>query len=411
MYNLVSAIAKPFGAGQRWREVDIETVPLLTLFNTYSQIHAILTNPFVTGQVGLDLQTIRSAVGGTSMTFPEFLTANGNNTLQTFAPVPELKTKTVKYADAFHAGYKIQAVHSRAAADAQLPPSEKTWLKLTRPQTNYSLFYSKCLVNVNGFFHMLDMDSTGIFVVDGMKSQQLSGMNTIGIMSFREVANLQYVPITPSMVYKQNPNQALKNQAFVQCDVDLSNKTIAVVIGGYLHILDDKVITRVSDKAVCISMQDIPIIPRYFGSRKYIDFTSLDLEKTTRNDGQIDVEDILSDESIIGLLTLSQSFLVIIDNPNLYRDKVAVRCPKTPNHYVAYTKPNLPLVAGYGKVANYWYVKEHGQYSITTHDTLTQNYVFDTVDVIDEISVSNQRLPGNPVTYGDAYFLEIGTDL
>src|ERR1035437_5308950 len=215
MYTLVSALAKPLNGNGKWIDLDISNSSMHDLFSAYSEIIAILSNPFLLENVAVNLNVIRGIAGGLSITFNEFLIQNGDNALTPLDKIPTLKSVYVKYADAFHAGYKITPINSRAAIDSQLPLSEKTWLYLTKPMVDYSLFYRSCLVNVNGFFHLTYYDINGVYVKDGMKSNFLSKENNIGICSFRELGSLSFMPITEEMIYKQNDTEAYKDFAYI----------------------------------------------------------------------------------------------------------------------------------------------------------------------------------------------------
>jgi len=410
MYSLISAMAKPLNTNGRWINLDIGNIHIEDLFSTYSEIIAVLSNPFLTENIAVNLNTIREEFGGLSISFNDFLIQNGNNTLVPLDKIPTIKQTFVKYSDAFKSGYKVAPINSRSPEDTQLPLAEKKWLHLTKLGIDYELFYKNCLVNVNGFFHLTDFDINGIYVKDGMLSNFMSNENNIGIYSFREVGELTFISITRDMVYSQN-GEALKDSAYIDLGIDLSNKTVMLVLGGYFHILDKKTFLRISDSRFKINTSNLPLLDRYYESKNYIDLSSLNLSKTVRNLDQVAISEIFSDDAITAYLTLSQSFFVIMDNTEIYVNKIPVRLTPFPNMFIGYTKPNKPLVVGLGKMANYWSTYEDGQWSITCVDTLRSNYIYDTVDVAKETSVGKARTPNNTEDISHAYMLEIGCDI
>lgn len=409
MYQYVSTIAKLLHGNQTWETPDISTIPFNILFSQYSRVIVILNNPFISGNVALDLNTIKPNVDGLPITILDYLVQNGNMTLPTMATVPSLNPVYAKYADAFHAGYKVIPMGPGTAIDAQLPVTDKTWLALNRPKTDYALFHSSCLVNVNGFYHLIDSDINGVYVVDGMKSCLKSKQNQIGIYSFRELGNLTYVPIKQNMLYKQTPNQVYKNEVHLNLGVDITNKTVMLVLGGYLHVLDDKTFTAVGTNSIRVDTANLPLLERYFESLPYLDFSSLNLSTTTKNIDQISVPEFLSDAAISAYFTMSQSFVVLLDNPNISVNKQYLEKRPLPNMFVAYQEPKYPVIVGCGKVANYWYVPEDGQYSITCFDSVYKNRLFNTVDPTTVPSVTNALLPEVPYKDSNAFFLEISS--
>lgn len=409
MYQLISAIAKEKNNNKQWVNVELGHVTFLSLYNFFSKIYLTLSNSFTEDPVSLDLDLIRDQTNGLNITVDEYLANLGDQSLPTSNELKNLKSGYVKYSDAFHAGYNIEPVHPTAAPDAALPNSEKPYLRLTKPDIESELFYNHCLVNVNGFFHMIDYDVKSIYVVDGMKSKWLSGQNQIGVMSFKDVGKITYLPITEDMLFKRNNDQLYKNKICIDAKQDISSKSLAVVIGGYLHILDNRAFYRTGLTTINVDTANIPLLHRFYESRHYIDLTSLGLQKSPTNDEQIDVNEFLSDAVLTKYFTLSQSFLVLIDNVDLFTEYVALHKSKMPNKYVSYSPPIYPMLVNNGRIINYWYQFEDQQYSISCHDSLRQYRNFDTISAREEVSVDTHRTPERPVTNPIPHFLKIGT--
>lgn len=411
MYTLVGAIARPIGGGGRWTSIALGDMLLPNVFSAYDRILATLTNPYLTGLLGLDLADIRAEYGSQDITFSKFLELNGNTTLPTTEGAPLLNTRYAEYNDAFKAGYKVQSVHPSAAVDADVPASDKTWLLLTRPYTNYDLAYESLLVSVNGFIHATDASADGIYVKEGMFSRQMSGKAELGMVSFRKLGKLSFVPITESMVYKQDAGQLYKDRAHVDLGVDVSNKTVMLVLGGYLHVLDERTFYRVSDSAFAVVFNNLPLIDRFYDSRKYIDLRSMNVEISSDNPSHFAVEDLLSDAALLAYLTLSQSFFVVLDNPNIFVERDLIQARKMPGLYETSIAPKFPLTDEIGKMVNFSYQYETGQYSITVTDAYRHDYNFRTVDSRTALSLGDNRNPTRPLANSDLQYLQIGADL
>ena len=399
MYTLVTAIAKALGGDERWSTVDISNMPLDTIYDNYSEVIATLTNPFLTGPVALKLASIRSGIAGQTITFNQYLASLGNVSLPTYTPVPTYSPTYAHYADAFAAGYKVQPIAPNTSITADVPIGTKTNLYMTRDNTDYNSFYESCLVNVNGFYHQTSTDGNAIYVTDGMKSRNISKQNQLGIYSFKGVGNLSFVPITPQMIYKQNNRQSLSQHCFVNIGQDVSQKTIMLVLGGYLHVFDPQVFFRISPTTICINFENMPFLDRYYESKKYIDLSSLPLDKNSQNANQVGIDNFYSDANIIAYLGLSQSFIVIMDNPNIFVGTQGVRVTKNPDMFICYEEPR------------YWSVYEEKQWSLNCHDSFRRNYVYDTVNIWEQNSVDARGNPFKPNSQSQAYFLKVGTDL
>lgn len=413
MYQLISAIAKNIEDDTRWHNVDIGSMPMRDIYATYSAVIATLKDTFATNNVSLDLGLLRAKAGGLTTTLNDYLTANGNITLPTSTDLPVINTRYAKYADAFHAGYKIEAVAPGVAPDAQLPPSEKTWLHLTKKISppDYHLMYKSVLPVVNGFIHASDADDNGFYVQNGMKSQMISGSNMLGLVSFREIGELAFVPITPDMIYRQNDRQLLKNQCFIDTQQDVSQKTVMLVLGGYLHVLDESTFFRVSDSSFCINFNNIPLLDRYYESRGYIDLSSMNVDISTNNPDQVGMASLYSDQAITAYCTLSQSFFIVLDKHDIFVDRITVGGVPGPGKYQTSIVPLWPMVAGHGKLANYWYTLDDGFYALSTFDTSIDNRMYDTTQTLGLNSVSDSNDSHVSTRKSEAYFLRIGCDI
>jgi hypothetical protein len=411
MYTLLSAIGEPRDGESRWRSIDIGSMQLPDIYANYENVFAILGNTFFSYEVSLDLAAIRDQYGSLSKTFNQFLADLGNLALPTSTELPQLNTRYAKYADGFHAGYKIQPTHPTYAPDAQLPPSERTWLHLTRPGTDYALFGRSCLVSVNGYYHMSETDAAGVYVKEGNKSAVLSGHNQLGIYSFREVGAIRQVAITEEMIYKPQGEGQMRYRAHLDVGEDISNKSLFLVLGGYLHAYDALTFHRTGDTTVVVDFNNLPLLERYQESRHYLDFSGMPYERWDRNESVIAVDDFLSDENLTAYLTLAQSFFVILDTPNIFVTKQDLHRTKMPGAFISYTPPVYPLVVGHGRTANYWYTYEDTQYSVTCVDSFLHDRVFNKTDPYKRRNIGDSRVPETPVSHSPGYFLQIGRDI
>lgn len=411
MYSLISALGKDRKNGEKWHDVSIGDMPLNDIFATYEKVYVTLSNVFLPNNVTLKIESIRNMVAGQTITFNQFLVSNGNRALPTENKVYTLNTRYVKYADAFHAGYAIEPIHPTYSGDMPVPELDKTNLKLTRHGTDYALFYKSCLVNVNGFYHLTDADHNGAYVIDGMKSRNKSKKNQIGITSFRELGELSFIPIRESMIYKNDDNESLGKKTHLDIGVDLADKTVMLVLGGYLHVLDEERFYRTGTTTFAIDFANIPLIQRYYESNPFLDLSSLGLDYTVQNPRQISVSELYGDEAIKAYLTLSQSFLIILNNADIFVDKEHIHNSTLPGMYISHVKPYWPMTIGAGRHVNYWYTAEDGQWAINCEDSAAFKPIYETMDWKTERSVSDQQEAVRTHENSPAWFVKIGVDI
>jgi hypothetical protein len=412
MYTLVSAFGKSLSEGQEWSAIDLSDMTFSSIIQNYSSVYAVLTNPFLDHPVSLDLASILGSVTSQQQTFGDYLAALGNAALPTSDSIPTLATAYARYQDAFQAGYAIDPISPRASLSSPLPVADKTDLFLTRTRTDYGAFYGSCMVSVNGFFHLIDSDrQTGVWVIDGMKSVIHAKKNKVGIVDFQDLGTLTQIPITQDMIYKQTGSQDLGNHAYLNVGQDLTGYTVMMVIGGYLHVLDPKTVTLVGTDSIMIDFNNMQLFERYHESKRFIDLSSLPLTEWPDNPHAFTVSEMISDAFIEALLTLSQSFIVLVDNTELWTELAGVETPRWPNAYISYVEPVWPLVTSTGKIAEYWPVPEGRQWSLRVEDNLRNNFIYRTVDAKQETGLTFNRNPMHAVDLSPAWFLQIGCDI
>lgn len=409
MYTLVSAIGKLRAVGSRWASVNISAVSLNILFRDYEEIHATLSNPLYTGHRRLALSEIREANLASTLTLPQYLAGLGNTTLPVSEDLYEVKTSEVRFSDAFRARYKVDPISPNGHINSTIPLSERTWLSLTREDTDYLLFFKHCLVSVNGLIHRTDTDGNRIYVVDGMKSCRHSGKNQIGITSFLAVGELQFTAITESMIHRRYADEPLGSRVYIDVGVAKPGKVPLLVLGGYLHALDPREFFQVSDTIYAYNIRNVPWRERFFESKELIDMGDLGLEVFAHNENQVVEEELYSDAVIKKIFTLSQSFIAWVDQDELFVSRESLRRASLPGMYTSYVEPKYPLQLGYGRLGDYWRVKEDGQWSVNVADGLKWNYDFNTTPEKNLVSYDNSSPPFDPMERSKAQFLKIGS--
>jgi len=410
MYTLVSAIGKSKTPGSRWTSIDIAQLPLADLYRDYEEVYAVLSNPFFATNRTLILSQIKEQNAANTFTLPDLLSTIDDEALPTTDDLYHIETSWAKYSDAFRARYKVEPISPIGHIGSTIPASERNWLSLSRRNTDYHLFHKSCLVTINGLIHRTDTDGERVYVVDGMKSCRHSGMNQIGITSFREIGDLEFVPITDDMVHRRYVDEPLSERVYLDIGQPKPGKLPMLVLGGYLHLLDERTFFQISDTLYAFSPRNIPWRERYFESKPLIDLSGFELEVFNHNENQVSETELFSDSVIRKYFTLSQSFLVFVNCDHIFSERHQLKRTVLPNMYTSHTEPSFPLLTGYGKLSDYWKTKEDGQWAINIADGIRWNYSFNTAPEPGLISYDSSSPPYNPLERTIASFWKIGSD-
>ncbi len=408
-YSFQTALVVAKGSNQRWVELDVGSMTITALLNTYRGLLLTLTNPFVSGSVTFDLSANRSLVNNFSLTVDQWLVENGSTTLPTIPGSYSASYKKARYKDAVQAGYYIKRVHPTAHPDMVYPDSDLRDLLVTKTDADYDFLQRHSLVNVNGFYHRTEATLNGMYIRHGGKSGLIANDTHVGLLSTVNLGEVTYVGITESMIYKQAENHNLATRAFINVGQDLDNKTILLSLGGYLHVLDG-LYRNIGNGQVVLHLDKIRFLQRYLESREFIDLSSIkDLFPQDDQYG-IPVGVFKSEECIKRFLTLPQSFFVIIDTPSVITKRKDLDMTGLHGVAIAYSRPEDLLFLRSGSGASYFTKEENGQWVITYKPRFEHFYRFEGSDWEDSPSIDDAEELEKIGILGKGYLLEIGKE-
>ncbi len=409
-YQLIGAKVRSKGDDRQWSDADLSAVPINQIYDLYSKVYLQLSNPALSKPVWLDMDTARPLIGVSTLPryLPFWLQAQGNAALPTIAMLPDMTTKIARYNCVWQAGYDVKAIALGRHHNSQINPGDKHDLLISKKGVDFLQNSRYCLITVNGFFHRVGGSEEGLHVVDGARSTRIARDNQIGLHDFRQIGPMELVPITPSMIYKQNPDGKLGQYAYLKLPYDVSNKTVFLVIGGYMHALDD-VYKVIGERSLRIDFNNMALPERLYDSQAHINLESLMLESSSNNEQMRSVEQLYSDQVITAYLTLPQSFLVILDAQNVYVRKHRVENMELPGRYMTHwPTERLPLYSGYGRCYDYRMFPKDKYCMLATEPALIHHYNFQTANWKLGQAIDDTQYSSAPWRFADAWMLEIG---
>lgn len=409
-YQLVSAKARAKALDALWEDVDVGNRDINELFASYRRIVLTLTHTAIPGERYLDLADARSMIGvyTGNKTVNAWLTANGNQTLPTLSSIPTFELHPAQYSDIYRAGYKVRLADSTRHPDAELPDRAKPDLLLNRGDVDFRVNAAYSMVTVNGFYHRVAGSQHGLYVLGGGTSVMTAQNNHVGMHSFRNVGALKYVPITQEMVYKVHPDQKFRDYAMVKMPMDLTDKVVFMVLGGYLHVLD-KAYYITGDRSIRVDLKALQLIERIYDSIDMIDLSSLGLTPSSVNAKQFAVDDILSDRALLAYLTLQQSFFVVMDKTDIYVRRHPLERMSAPGRFLTPMPLNpLPLISSYGRTYDYMPFPQRGKCVLACDPIYWRWFNYQTNNWSANETVDPTSHSYRPVELPMAWLLEIG---
>lgn len=408
MYIIDNAYGVTRTQGAQWGDQSVAALTAVEVFSTYRELYLTLSSQFLAEPIFVDFMSLQPSLGTETRTLEEIFEDWGAQTPPTIDEIPEYETVRAVFTDAFRAGYKLQVARPGSHWTSSASAAERTEVQISRPGTNMEYFVKHCMVSINGYFYPIETDGTLTYVPNGGKNSYATRRNQCGILSFEKVGELTQVPIIPANVRPATIGGQLRYRCHVDLpDVDLTNKSVLLVMAGHLHFIGDGVFWPVSNNTFCIDMEKIPSLERFYESRKFLDYSKMTLTDWIDKE-VINIEDFYSDAKFMHYIAHEQSFFVVVDTPRLTKAKMHIRGFQMPGLFISYKEPNELLVTGTGRVAEYWKVHEDGEWRVTVADSYRANRVFNSTPTDNpNAMVSGNNIPYRTYFNSRAHLLDI----
>jgi len=286
-------------------------------------------------------------------------------------------------------------------------------IEITRPATDTDLksLDSKALITVNGYVHNTTVIENRLYVANATKSMLRSRENNIGIFSFNSLPGvLTKTPITADMITPEAPF-TLYEKAVITFNSPVNCPIL--VVCGYLIFENPEVFYRVSPNAYVLRMDKINYIEKLYELKRSRDiFTELDIPISPNNVSMIDANTVRSEVAITKFLTTFNSFLVDLPVNNLSVDRVYLEHSNIPGNFRTELEPTLPIMVGYGKLAEYSKRKTtENKYTVYVNDAYYNKHLFSNTSYGNINVYNDHRQVGSTYALTQAFFLKVSTTI
>lgn len=414
MYTFVKMIAKDRGRSGTWFESTNGDIPVRQISRLYHTCYWVLSNPFYTTEVTLDCKEVEALFAQQSnhMTIVQWLESIGTATLPVTEKAFKLKVDYVRYRDAIQAGWKIDLCHRTTHPSIKLPKSELNDLIMTKDGVTAQRFLDSCLVTVNNLVHLTMEGADGsIQVIDGGISNRVYNDNHVGLLSFERVGKLSVIPITPEMVSGLNGKQGLSDLCVVKLpeQYDAERYFPMISVGGFLHTLGS-VFSYLGNNCFKVDLGNFGWESRYYELYKRTDLKTLQQHMTEKNGNYLQVanEELFSDEVLTALMTMSQSFIVLVDNPNIVVNQIPLEQTLTPGTYLTQAPLIAPVLYNKGMLYDAWEITEMDRSVIKGRENFRPVYNHETSELFEQHSFDDTQSSVEPNRYSLAFQWLIG---
>lgn len=375
MYSLVTAVLFARQKPKGFEEVNVSAMSIKTLYDKYAVGYLVLTNSHLSGELFLDLQTMREtnlALATFDTTVSQWLTLNGKKLLPHTVTEPKFNFSRVNYADGYQAGFKKLAVHPRSTIEGY-PLSSLTDLYVRKESVDGNILNANSVFTINGYLHTHSRYREGVKISDGSRSMMHAKSDHLGVLSFQQVGGVKLVNLNAEMIKHTKDDIKLYEECYLDLGIDLTNKSVLISVAGQL--IHNRDAYRVFDAAtgkVALSLAKVNFIDRIQMAVKFIEIPDLMLADRDYRVAPIDINYITSDPFILTALRMSQTFVIVVDHAFMGVIREPVNYGSIYGRYFSPEFNYKPMLDEYGRFVPYFYQGVH------KHPFMVNKHIFST---------------------------------
>ena len=362
MYTLTKLYAKEAATGARWVEQDLATAlatDVRTFNQKYGQSKMVLSHDAFPGvQYLFDFYNQGSPFVinfDTALTVAQWFVALADTALPT-TEFTGIKTAQANFSDAILAEFSVEAVVPGGGPNLNIPWAARTDLLVTHPTKSGELVGTNVLAVVGDYIHRTYYSTAGLYVMQGGRTLAVSGHNTIGLLSFANHGGCQIVPITESMLGGlPDEGATLENPVYVSVpDVDWDTHTAMLVLCGHLIPLGN-IFKATGNGLFEINLIRYPFLENFLKAEKFLDLSAVRAVVDRRPDAptMIAVSQARGRAFIQALLTISQSFVLVINSADVYTNKIPLEVTQNPLVFLTDSAVTSAVRHHDGRLMNY----------------------------------------------------------
>lgn len=346
----------------RWIEVDISDKPLKDLFALYRKVEVPVFD-FFGKALTLFLYDFERELKNRDYTLSSWFERIADRRLDLTDGHPSL---TFSYANYVPVNYHSSTIKP---AKAGYHPTQEVAVEdyddLIIDIEGYDPAYvtKHCLFSVNGFVFPSKYQDYGVRVLHAADAVRDSQNMEAGFLNFEKIGAIRQVPITKNMITKIDESKTWFDRITIDTTEYIGNKTVGIVLGGYLHLLDG-LVKVIGPNTLSLSMRNYNLRERVMNSMKELDLEFMGLDQVNNS---VPLNEFLNEENVVSYLTSKYSFLVLIDNTEMSVDYEGVSSTAMLGTYIIPKDNRLGrLVDHIGKGLDYWPNYECGQWALKT---------------------------------------------
>lgn len=359
--------------------LDISAYQTKALVTTFSQLKIVVQDGLYGRQVTINIDDYRNEFAAFTGTIQQWLNSKATVPLKTSNTLPGNEYRYVTTHDIQYKWFSLYPGDVRLAEDRQehldtASAPDIRVIKTDRTAVDYRALAERSLWTMNGHLVRAVADDNALYLLNAGKHFNVNDNIHVSSLNFNTLSKLKTYTITKDMI-KFEGNDTY-NYLHLVSPVSLKGKTVWLSIGGRLYLND--VAHPISDKTMVINTTQVDWFTRIFDSKELIS-----LEGVIDKERQVVSENFFRTQGFWeALLTDPSSFLIVLDNPNLYVSVEPICTYRYPfTYHTEETRP-IPLLTGNGLLPKYYTRKLINRRLLDTDIGVDKRYINKTTGVV-----------------------------
>lgn len=370
MYTLVNAYRRDSVVRNKWVEVEglvaLLATPVENINAVYGQVQLILVhNSEPEKKVRYDFVNLRREIDAPfNPTLGQWLEHVRNSNIS-YVPFKGVNRGKVYYADAIEAGFGVNTTMPNALPNNKHTDEVRSDVIITMPKhLTPELVLDNCLFTVAGYLHRPYATVNGVYLKDAGTTLNRSNLNTCGVLSFSTVGRIKTYPIKLNMLSALPAHgvrqRRLSQPVFVKLpDYNPTTQTAMLSLMGVLIPLG-KTFKEVGDGLFEINLVQYNYLLAWMRAERILGFKQIksQIEQSKESPTQLSLFDVAGREFVEGVLTCSQTFVITVENPAFYCEKIPMETSQNSMVFMHHAPVETPVVDSQGVMMDYLVNKE-----------------------------------------------------
>ncbi|MDH1421295.1 hypothetical protein [Pseudomonas aeruginosa] len=350
IYKRAVGINQIFPRGEEL--VDISEMTTKELVATFCELKIVVKDGLYGRDVVIDLADYHNQFLLFDGVIQQWLDTQINVPLKTSNTLPGSEYRYVTAQDIQYKWFTLYPGDAKIANDRQehldvASAPDIRVIKTDRTAVDYNALVERGLWTINGG-HLVRAvaDDQAVYLLNGGKHFNVNDNIHVNYLNFNTLSKLKTYTFQETDIDFEDHDSY--NFLHVRSPVSLRNKTVWMSIGGRLYLND--VVQVMSDRTLTLRTEKVDWFSALFISKSMIDLSRIiDPEREV-----VDKRFFSTESFWKTLLTDPSTFLIVLDNPNLYVSVEPITTYQYPFTYHTHETRPIPLMVSNGLIPKYF---------------------------------------------------------